>query len=70
MQSLYIVRTATVASLAATLLGVGWMGMQNDDLQIAPAAVAVSASRAEPAMYFPAGFEIQASADEREVYEY
>jgi hypothetical protein len=70
MQNLYLVRTAAVVSIAAGLLGVGWIGMQGDDMQIAPEAVAVSSSRAEPAMHFHAGFVIQANAEEPEVYDY
>jgi hypothetical protein len=70
MQNLYLVRTAAVVSLAAALLGVGWMSMQSDEIQIAPEAVAVSGNQAAPAVYFPAGFEIQPGADEGPVYEY
>jgi hypothetical protein len=70
MQNPYLVRTAAVVSIAAGLLGVGWMSMPSDDMQIAPSAVAVSGEQAEPARYFPAGFEIQANADEPAVYEY
>jgi hypothetical protein len=69
MQNLYLIRTATVVSLAAALVGAGWMAMESDEMQIAPEAVAVSGTLAEPAMYFPAGFEIQ-PGDEGAVYEY
>ena len=70
MQSVYLVRTATVVSLGALFLGVGWMEMQGDAMQVAPGMVAVSSSPAGPAAYFPAGFQLQANGDEPEVYEY
>ena len=70
MQSLYIVRTAAVASLTAAFVAFGWMSMPSDEMQIAPEAVSVSGTRAEPAMHFHAGFVIQANADEPAVYEY
>ena len=70
MKNPYLVRTAAVVSLVAVVLGVGSMRKQSDDMQIAPEAVAVSGARAEPAMYFPAGFALQAAAHEPEVYEY
>ena len=70
MQNPYLVRTAAVVSIAAGLLGVGWMSMPSDEMQIAPEAISVAGSRAEPAMHFHAGFVIQANADEPAVYEY
>jgi len=70
MQNLYLVRTATAVSVAAVILGAGWMGMHNDEMQIAPEMVSVSRAHVEPAVYFPAGFELQAGADEGAVYEY
>jgi len=70
MQSLYVVRTATVVSLGALFLGVGWMEMQGDAMRVAPEMVAVSSALAEPAFYFPAGFQLQANAHEPEVNEY
>ena len=70
MQNVYLVRTAAAVSLVAVVLGVGSLRKQSDDVQIAPEAVAVSSARAEPAMHFPAGFALQASAHEPEVYEY
>jgi hypothetical protein len=70
MQSLYLVRTATVVSLGALFLGVGWMEMQADAMRVAPEMVAVSSALAEPAVYFPAGFQLQPNADQPEVYEY
>jgi hypothetical protein len=68
MKNVYLVRTAAVASLAAALLGVAWLGTQSDDMVIAPEMVAVSATA--PAFYFPAQFELRANADEPEVFEY
>ena len=70
MQNLYLVRTAAVVSIVAGLLGVGWIGTQSDDMQIAPEAVSVSDSRAEPAMHLHAGLPIRANPEEPEVYEY
>jgi hypothetical protein len=70
MSNAYLIRTATFVSVAALLLGVGWMGTHTDDAQITPEMVSVSGAQAEPAMYFPAGYEIQANAAEPEVYEY
>jgi hypothetical protein len=70
MQSLYIVRTATVASLTAAFVAFGWVTMQGDDLQ--PELIVVSSAQTEPAMHFHAGFIIAASVDEPDVkvYEY
>lgn len=70
MQNLYIVRTATVASLTAAFVAFGWMSMRGDDLQIEPERIVVSSAQTEPAMHFHAGFALQANADEPEVYEY
>ena len=69
MQNLYLVRTATVVTLAAALLGVGWMGMQGDEAQIAPEMVSVSAV-GEPTLYFPAGYVLQPNEAEAQPYEY
>ena len=63
-------RTATVVSLAAVLLGVGWMGISDDEVQINPERVAVASGQPEVAGYFPAQFEIQPDPSEPEVYEY
>jgi hypothetical protein len=70
MKNPYLVRTAAVASLAAAVLTAGYLGMPSDDMQIAPESVAVSAMRTEPAMYFPAGFELKPGADDGHVHEY
>jgi len=70
MQSLYIVRTAAVASLTAAFVAFGWMTMRGDDLEIAPERIVVSSAQTEPAMHFHAGFVLQANADEAPVYEY
>ena len=69
MKNLYLVRTATIATLAAGLLGVGWMGMQGDDAQIRPEMIAVS-TPAEQAVYFPSSYVLQPNPNEPEVYEY
>ena len=69
MRNPYLVRTAAVASLAAAVLTAGWMSMPSDEMRIAPESVAVSATRPEPAMYFPASYELKPGADEH-VYEY
>jgi hypothetical protein len=71
MSNLYLVRTATAVSIAALLLGVGWMGMQSDEMQISPGMVAVSGAQAQSTdYYFPAGFIMQPNESEPEVYEY
>ena len=70
MRNIYVVRTAAVVSLGAGLLGLGWMGMQGDEVRVAPERVAVSRASAEPAVYFPAGFQLQPNPDEPAVYEY
>jgi len=71
MQSLHIVRTATVASLTAAFMAFGWMSMQGgDEMQVAPEQIAVSSAPTEPAMHLHAGFVIQANAEEPEYYEY
>jgi hypothetical protein len=75
MQNLYIVRTATVVSLTAAFVTLGWMSLQGDDLQVAPEQIAVAAAQAEPGMHFQAahfhdGFVLQANDAEPEVHEY
>jgi len=71
MQSLYIVRTATVASLTAAFVAFGWMSMQGgDDLQLASEQITVSSAPTEPAMHLHAGFVLQANPEEPEFYEY
>lgn len=70
MQNVYLVRTATVVSMGAVMLGLSWMRAPADEMRVAPEAVAVSSTSAEPAVYFPAGFELQANDAEPEVHEY
>jgi hypothetical protein len=71
MKNDYIVRTAAVVSLTAGLIGLGWMGMQGDDLQAGSEPISVSSASYEPTpFYFPAGFELRANPDEPEVFEY
>jgi hypothetical protein len=70
MQSLYILRTAAVASLTAAFVTFGWVTMGGDDLQIAPEPIVASSAPAEPAMHLHAYFVLQANPEEPEVYEY
>ena len=70
MQSLYILRTAAVASLTAAFVTFGWMTMGGDELQIASEPIVASSVQAEPAMHFHAYFVLQANPDEAEVREY
>ena len=71
MQNVYLIRTATVVSITAGLVGLGFLGMQSDQPQISPGMVSVStASMSEPAYYFPAGFELQPNPSEPEYVEY
>jgi hypothetical protein len=71
MQNVYLIRTATVVSIAAGLVGLGWLGMQSDAPQISPGMVSVSTAwQSEPAYYFPAGFELKANPAEPEFVEY
>ena len=71
MKNVYVVRTAAIASLAAALLTAGWMSMQGDDqMQVMPESVSVSRAQVEPAVYFPAGFQIQPAAEDGAVHEY
>ena len=70
MQNVYLIRTTAVASIAAAMLGLGWMSMHSDAPQIAPETVSVSSAQAEPAYYFPAGFELKANPAEPEFVEY
>jgi hypothetical protein len=70
MKNPYLVRTAAVASLAAALLTAGYMGMQGDDMQIAPDSVALSSGSSAPLYHFPAGFEIKPGTEDSPVHEY
>jgi hypothetical protein len=70
MQSLYIIRTAAVASLTAAFVAFGWMTMGSDDLYIAPEQIAVSSAPAEPAMHFHSAIVPHTNPDEPEVYDY
>jgi hypothetical protein len=70
MQNPYLIRTATVASLVAVMLGLSWLRAPADETPVATEMVAVSSTPAEPAMHFHAGFTLQANADEPELYEY
>jgi hypothetical protein len=71
MQNVYLIRTATVVSIAAGLVGLGYLGMHSDAPQISPSMVSVStASLSEPAYYFPAGFELKPNPNEPEATEY
>jgi hypothetical protein len=71
MQNVHLIRTAAVVSIAAGLVGLGWLGMHGDQPQISPGMVSVSsASPSEPAYYFPAEFELQPNPSEPEYVEY
>jgi hypothetical protein len=70
MQNPYLIRTATIVSLAAALVGAGWMGLQGDEMQLEPGAIAVAGAHAEPGHYFPAEFTLQPNPDEPAVYEF
>ena len=71
MKDRHLIRTATVVSLAAAIIGAGWMGLQGDELQVDPAGVPVAGAQAEPGYYyFPAGFTLQPNAAEPEGYEF
>lgn len=69
MQNLYLVRTAAVVTIAAGLLGVGWIGMQGDEPRIAPEMVSIAAP-AQTGFYFPADYVLQPNANEPEAFEY
>jgi hypothetical protein len=71
MESPYLVRTAAVVTLAAAAFTAGWMGTGHDDeMQIPAALVSASNSGYEPAVYFPAGYELKPNPAEPEVFEY
>lgn len=70
MREPHVFRTAAIVSLAAAIIGAGWMGLQDDDMQVDPSAVPVAGAQSEPGYYFPARFTLQPSADEPEVYEF
>jgi hypothetical protein len=70
MQNPYLIRTATVATLAAAIVGAGWMGMRGDDMSVEPDAAAVLAAPSEPGFYFPAEFTLQPNPAEPEIYEF
>jgi len=68
MQTPYIIRTAAVASLAAAVVAFGWMSAPGDEVQVSE--IAVAPTLPGPAVYFPAGFVLQANEAEPEPYEY
>ena len=71
MQNLYIIRTAAIASLAAAVTTLGWMGTQGEEAQFAsPEPVSVAPTVPGPAVYFPAGFVLQPNQADAEPYEY
>ena len=70
MKDRHLIRTATAVSLAAAIIGAGWMGLQGDGMQVDPAAVPVAGAQAEPEYYFPAGFTLQPDPAEPEAYEF
>ena len=66
----YVVRTAAVASLTAAVFAAGWMGLQSEEMQNVYEPVSVSGAWVEPALYFPAGFQLRPGADDGAVHEY
>lgn len=71
MQNVYLIRTATVVSIAAGLVGLGFLGMHSDQPQISPGMVSVStAALSEPAYYFPAEYKLNPNPAEPEFVEY
>jgi hypothetical protein len=65
MQNPRLIRTATVASLAAAIVVAGWMGSQGDEMRADPVG-----AQSEPGYYFPDGFTLQPNPAEPDVYEY
>jgi hypothetical protein len=70
MQNPYLIRTAAVVTLAAAVVGAGWMGMQSDDMSVVEPGTVPVAVEAEPAFHFPAGYTLQSDPDEPEIYEF
>jgi hypothetical protein len=70
MQNPHLIRTATVASLAAAIMVAGWMGSQSDEMQVDPARIGVAGAQTEPGYYFPAEFTLQPNPAEVELFEY
>ncbi len=70
MQNPYLIRTAAVASLAAAVVSLGWMGTPGDEAELAPAMAMVAPTVPGPAVYFPAGVVLQPNEAEAEPYEY
>jgi hypothetical protein len=70
MQNPRLIRTATVASLAAAMIVAGWMGSQGDEMQVDPAGVGATGAQTEPGYYFPAEYMLQPNPAEVEPYEF
>jgi hypothetical protein len=67
MKNANVVRTATIATLAAFVIATGLMNSQEAAME-APAAPLASGS--SPAYYFPASYQLEPGAGEPEVFEY
>jgi hypothetical protein len=67
MKNAYLVRTAAVVSLAAGLIGLASMGTQENEMR---EVIPISTAAAEPAGYFPAGYDLQPNPLEPEIFEY
>ena len=68
MRNPYLIRTAAIATLSAALVGAGWMGMQREDMEGAPAALATP--QVEPGFDFPSDYTVQPNPEESEIYEF
>jgi hypothetical protein len=67
MKNANVVRTATIATLAAFVIATGLMNSQEATMEAPAASVA---SGGAPAFYFPAAYQLEPGAGEPEVFEY
>ena len=67
MKNVNVVRTATVATLAAFVIATGLMNSQEAAMEGPAASVASGSS---PAFYFPAAYQLEPGAGEAGVFEY
>jgi hypothetical protein len=67
MKNANVVRTATVATLAAFVIATGLMNSQQEAMEAPPAAIATGSS---PTFYFPAAYQLEPGAGEAEIFEY
>ena len=70
MQNPYLIRTAAVVTLAAAVVGTGWMGMQSDELQVVEPSTVPVAAQAQPGFHFPSEYTLQPNPQEPEIYEF